>query len=87
MNFAIVLAVKKNKKTFVRSGIRTHAPRKRLRPERSALDHSAILTVLKVELQNREFKGEFTVRVREVREVDKKRKEAVVLRKIEKKNC
>ena len=29
----------------VRSGIRTHAYRSRLRPERSALDHSAILTV------------------------------------------
>ena len=28
----------------VRSGIRTHAWRSRLRPERSALDHSAILT-------------------------------------------
>ena len=32
-------------KTVVRSGIRTHAYRSRLRPERSALDHSAILTV------------------------------------------
>ena len=31
-------------KTFVRSGIRTHAWRTRLRPERSALDRSAILT-------------------------------------------
>ena len=29
----------------VRSGIRTHAYISRLRPERSALDHSAILTV------------------------------------------
>ena len=29
---------------FVRSGIRTHAHRSGLRPERSALDHSAILT-------------------------------------------
>ena len=28
----------------VRSGIRTHAYISRLRPERSALDHSAILT-------------------------------------------
>ena len=28
----------------VRSGIRTHAYKSRLRPERSALDHSAILT-------------------------------------------
>ena len=33
-------------KQFVRSGIRTHAWRTRLRPERSALDHSAILTVI-----------------------------------------
>ena len=33
------------KKTFVRSGIRTHAHRSGLRPERSALDHSAILTL------------------------------------------
>ena len=32
------------KKYFVRSGIRTHAHRSGLRPERSALDHSAILT-------------------------------------------
>ena len=32
------------KKTFVRSGIRTHAHRSGLRPERSALDLSAILT-------------------------------------------
>ena len=31
-------------KRFVRSGIRTHAWRTRLRPERSALDRSAILT-------------------------------------------
>ena len=29
----------------VRSGIRTHAYKSRLRPERSALDHSAILTL------------------------------------------
>ena len=34
----------KEKRKFVRSGIRTHAYRSRLRPERSALDHSAILT-------------------------------------------
>jgi hypothetical protein len=33
------------KKTVVRSGIRTHAHRSGLRPERSALDLSAILTV------------------------------------------
>ena len=32
------------KKKCVRSGIRTHAWRTRLRPERSALDRSAILT-------------------------------------------
>ena len=32
-------------KSFVRSGIRTHAHRSGLRPERSALDRSAILTV------------------------------------------
>ena len=31
-------------KTIVRSGIRTHAHRSGLRPERSALDRSAILT-------------------------------------------
>ena len=31
-------------KTFVRSGIRTHTWRTRLRPERNALDHSAVLT-------------------------------------------
>lgn len=31
-------------KRYVRSGIRTHAHRSGLRPERSALDHSAILT-------------------------------------------
>ena len=31
-------------KIYVRSGIRTHAWRTRLRPERSALDRSAILT-------------------------------------------
>ena len=31
-------------KKIVRSGIRTHAYKSRLRPERSALDHSAILT-------------------------------------------
>ena len=33
------------KKYFVRSGIRTHAHRSGLRPERSALDRSAILTM------------------------------------------
>ena len=31
-------------KCAVRSGIRTHAHKSRLRPERSALDRSAILT-------------------------------------------
>ena len=35
---------KPEKKTLVRSGIRTHAHRSGLRPERSALDLSAILT-------------------------------------------
>ena len=34
----------KQKLKYVRSGIRTHAYKSRLRPERSALDHSAILT-------------------------------------------
>ena len=34
-----------NDKTLVRSGIRTHAHRSGLRPERSALDRSAILTL------------------------------------------
>ena len=32
------------KKSYVSSGIRTHAHRSGLRPERSALDHSTILT-------------------------------------------
>ena len=35
----------KQKLKYVRSGIRTHAYKSRLRPERSALDHSAILTL------------------------------------------
>ena len=35
---------------LVRSGIRTHAWRTRLRPERSALDRSAILTYIRGEL-------------------------------------
>ena len=35
-------------KTVVRSGIRTHAHRSGLRPERSALDLSAILTMSSV---------------------------------------
>ena len=34
----------RKQKYFVRSGIRTHAHRSGLRPERSALDLSAILT-------------------------------------------
>ena len=34
-----------SKSYVVRSGIRTHAHRSGLRPERSALDHSAILTL------------------------------------------
>ena len=36
---------RKQKLKYVRSGIRTHAYKSRLRPERSALDHSAILTL------------------------------------------
>ena len=36
--------MKKKAKVVVRSGIRTHAHRSGLRPERSALDLSAILT-------------------------------------------
>ena len=35
---------------LVRSGIRTHAQRTGLRPERSALDRSAILTLTGTEL-------------------------------------
>ena len=38
------LAPKQTKTFLVRSGIRTHAHRSGLRPERSALDLSAILT-------------------------------------------
>ena len=34
-----------SKSSNVRSGIRTHAYKSRLRPERSALDHSAIFAV------------------------------------------
>ena len=41
--------VKIVKKYFVRSGIRTHAHRSGLRPERSALDRSAILTLYKTD--------------------------------------
>ena len=41
---ALMQMGKRKKRKFVRSGIRTHAYRSRLRPERSALDHSAILT-------------------------------------------
>ena len=37
----------KDKMHDVRSGIRTHAHRSGLRPERSALDRSAILTLMK----------------------------------------
>ena len=36
----------KVKRYLVRSGIRTHAHISGLRPERSALDHSAILTYM-----------------------------------------
>ena len=39
------------KRNIVRSGIRTHAWRTRLRPERSALDSSAIVTCTEVELK------------------------------------
>ena len=38
------LHTNKQKSGSVRSGIRTHAYKSRLRPERSALDRSAILT-------------------------------------------
>ena len=41
------------KRFDVRSGIRTHAHRSGLRPERSALDHSAILTFLLIEVRTR----------------------------------
>ena len=40
---------------LVRSGIRTHAYRSRLRPERSALDRSAILTPQSLELSVKIF--------------------------------
>ena len=40
----IVCQTKLCNETYVRSGIRTHAHRCGLRPERSALDRSAILT-------------------------------------------
>ena len=39
------------KRNIVRGGIRTHAWRTRLRPERSALARSAILTGTEVELK------------------------------------
>jgi hypothetical protein len=39
-----IKSMNKKLKKCVRSGIRTHAWRTRLRPERSALDRSAILT-------------------------------------------
>ena len=42
-----------DKRDIVRSGIRTHAYKCRLRPERSALDHSAILTAWMLSLQVR----------------------------------
>ena len=44
MEIVVLLAVICAKSPCVRSGIRTHAYISRLRPERSALDHSAILT-------------------------------------------
>ena len=37
---------------YVRSGIRTHAYISRLRPERSALDHSAILTKKSADIES-----------------------------------
>ena len=40
----LLFPITDKKKILVRSGIRTHAWRTRLRPERSALDRSAILT-------------------------------------------
>ena len=47
------------KQTIVRSGIRTHAGKTRLRPERSALDRSAILTrrflLVYIDNSNRSF--------------------------------
>ena len=43
--FSTVSEIREKKIIFVRSGIRTHAHRSGLRPERSALDHSAILTL------------------------------------------
>ena len=45
MEIVVLLAVICAKSPCVRSGIRTHAYISRLRPERSALDHSAILTL------------------------------------------
>ena len=45
MEIVVLMAVICAKSPCVRSGIRTHAYISRLRPERSALDHSAILTV------------------------------------------
>ena len=44
-------------KIFVRSGIRTHAHRSGLRPERSALDRSAILTHEISKKQSRKISG------------------------------
>jgi hypothetical protein len=48
-SFVFEAQQKKRLKICVRSGIRTHAFRRRLRPERSALDRSAILTCLDYE--------------------------------------
>ena len=45
----------KNEKKFVRSGIRTHAHRSGLRPERSALDRSAILTTATISFVQRTY--------------------------------
>ena len=43
-NIPSVVHGSRTQKKYVRSGIRTHAHRSGLRPERSALDRSAILT-------------------------------------------
>ena len=49
----------KVKRYLVRSGIRTHAHISGLRPERSALDHSAILTYMNAlyEIENAMIKA------------------------------
>jgi hypothetical protein len=49
------VTTKPTKRIFVRSGIRTHAHRSGLRPERSALDLSAILTACELQGPLAEF--------------------------------